>query len=129
MHYICLTSSCMLINAWKYQMNIVESGVKHDNPLPWLIKWIQLLSQSFKICFLARYFMHEWLWSRSFSITNLTPLSTIFQLYSGVQFYWWRKPEYPEKTTDLLQVIDKLYHIIISCMNDSGPVHFQLLNK
>jgi len=41
----------------------------------------------------------------------LTPLSAIFQLYHGDQFKWWRKLEYPERTTDPGQATGKLYHL------------------
>ena len=48
-------------------------------------------------------------WLVSFMMFNAT-----FNNISVIcQFYWWRKPECPEKTTDLPQVTDKLDHIML----------------
>jgi len=45
-------------------------------------------------------FHHEQIWA-GVVLWCLTLRSTIFQLYRGSHFYWWGKPEYLEKTTDL----------------------------
>ena len=48
------------------------------------------------------------------------------QLYRGRQLYWCMKLEYPEKTTNLLQVTDKLLsHNVVS----STPRHEQDSNS
>ena len=61
----------------------------------------------------------------NFTFICLTPLSILFQLFRGGQFYWWRKSEYHEKTIGLPYVADKLYHI--KCIEYTSPERgFQL---
>jgi hypothetical protein len=52
------------------------------------------------------FYLIGWFWCLTpLFLQYLTAFSTIFQLYLGGQFYWWRKPEYQEKTTDLTNFI------------------------
>jgi hypothetical protein len=77
-----------------------------------LLRWLPRILTFFNlILFIIRWNIYDF-WFHVIKLTTLvTPFSTIFHLYRGSQFYWWRKSEYQEKTTDLSKVIDKLYHI------------------
>jgi hypothetical protein len=84
--------------------------ISHDDQFRWKksnlpLLGSQILSMSIEYDLIVFVCLFVW-WC-------LTPISTIFQLYHGGQFFWWRKPEDPVKTTDLSQVTDKLYHIML----------------
>ena len=70
-------------------------------------------------CFYFLYYLqpsqsdHMFGWLIVDGLWCLTPYSTIFQLFRGGQLYCRRKPEYQENSTDLPQVTDKLYHIML----------------
>ena len=59
---------------------------------------------------LWRYFCFS---SNECLLRGLRSLPTILQLYCDGQFYWWKRPEYSEKTTDVSQVSDTLDHIML----------------
>jgi hypothetical protein len=61
-------------------------------------------------------------WNRQGGLWCLTPLSIIFQLYQGRQFYWWRKPENMEKTIKFYYKMYRVHHSmsVIQTHNFSG---------
>ena len=70
--------------------------------------WLENISPRYRIYF---NFVLSLLWI-GLGLWCLTPFKQYFSdryyLYRGGTFYWWKKPE---KTTDLPQVTEQLYHI------------------
>ena len=98
------------VAAWFYLLKNMLICPRHSQLLYYSYNNIEI-----KFSKIVRYYYCDLLYVKGYIFNNeelgcLTPLLTIFQLYCGSQFYWWRKPEYQKKTTDLMQVTDKLYH-------------------
>ena len=98
------------IRVKSYTLFILKEWRTHQTPYHYMEVGIHYLVFSLVVCRLSWYIQS---WGYGWGLRCLTPLSIIFQLYLGCQFYRWRKPGCPENTIDHWQVTDKLSSIMV----------------
>jgi hypothetical protein len=91
------------LNDWLVLNLIVRTSYQVFFSFKISYQYLKNTTQSY-VCWSVPCLNIEYTYIQVGGIRYLMSLSTIFQLYRGSQFYWGRKPEYIEKTTDLSQV-------------------------
>ena len=78
-----------------------------------MTSFVRLDGRRWMKCFMTWPLSYDWTVEGEWNVSWHDHFQQCFSYIVVVNLYWWWKPEYPEKTTDLSHVTDKFYHIML----------------